>query len=128
MNLPPEVERKCLELSGQAAPPTKRRKYRNEPCEVNGIRFASKKEAQRYGVLRVLERTGFIRDLKPHPCYDLVVNGIKVGRYTADSRYIEAESGDLVVEDVKSKVTKTTAYRLRKRLMLACHGIEIREV
>jgi len=34
-----------------------------------------------------------------------------------------------VIEDVKSPVTrKLPAYRLKKRLMLACHGITIVEV
>lgn len=31
-------------------------KYRNQPTEINGIRFASKKEARRYQDLKLLER------------------------------------------------------------------------
>ena len=31
-------------------------KYRNEPTSVDGIRFASKKEAWRYGELKLLEK------------------------------------------------------------------------
>jgi hypothetical protein len=46
--------------------------------------------------------------------------------YTADFRYVDA-SGAVVVEDVKSGPTKTTAYRLRKRLVETIYGITITE-
>jgi hypothetical protein len=36
--------------------------------------------------------------------------------------------GQVVIEDVKSGPTKTTAYRLRKRLVEAIHGVTISEV
>lgn len=93
--------------------------------------FDSKPEARRAAELRLLEREGTIRNLelrKPHLSYLLIVNGYTVGRYTADARYVVCASGETIVEDVKSKATKTEAYGLRKRLMLACHGIAIREV
>jgi len=33
-----------------------------------------------------------------------------------------------VVEDVKSEPTKTPIYRLKKKLLLACYGIQITEI
>ena len=37
--------------------------------------------------------------------------------------------GRLVVEDVKSAITaKAAAYRIKRHLMLAVHGIEVQEV
>jgi hypothetical protein len=33
-----------------------------------------------------------------------------------------------VVVDVKSKPTRTAVYRLKRKLMIALHGIEIEEV
>ena len=103
-----------------------RSKFRNIPTEVDGVRFASRAEARRYGELKLLERAGEILQLEMQPKYELMVNGIRVGRYTGDFRYVE--KGATVVEDVKSKASKTEAYGVRKRLMLAVHGIEIREL
>jgi hypothetical protein len=104
-----------------------RSKYHNEPTLASdGTKCASKKEAKRYSLLLIRQAAGEISGLFPHPSWPLIVNGVKIGKYTADARYLE--DGKLVVEDVKSKVTKTEAYGLRKQLMFALHGIEIREV
>lgn len=57
-----------------------------------------------------------IYDLETHPVFPLLVNGIKIGRYTADFKYKNAD-GEEVVEDVKSKITKTRDYMLRKKIL-----------
>lgn len=98
-------------------------KYGAVKVEVDGIKFDSKREAKRYQDLRILERAGRIESLELKPRYELVVNGVKIGRYTADFRYLEARK--LVVEDSKGDASRD--YPLRKKLMLALHGIEIRE-
>lgn len=98
-------------------------KYRAKRTEVNGHVFASKREAARYQDLLLLERAGEISGLELQPKYDLIVNGIKVGRFTGDFRYLE--KNELVVED--SKGYKVRDYPIRKKLMLACYGIKIRE-
>lgn len=103
-------------------------KYHNVPTTRDGTTFASKAEARRYDELCLLERAGEISGLECHPVYRFAVNGVKIGRYTPDFRYRDA-FGCLVVEDVKGgRATRTEAYRLRARLMLACHGITVREV
>ena len=56
-----------------------------------------------------------ISNLELHPRYDLMVNGVKIGRYTADFRY--NKGNEVVVEDVKSKPTKTRDYMLRKKIL-----------
>ena len=112
-------------------------KYGATPLVVEGIRFDSKREARRYQELRVLERLGVVRDLERQPRYALEVlelhHGaagaiVNCGHYTADFRYLDVESGRVMVEDVKSQATRTTAYRLRKRLVEAIHGVTITEV
>jgi hypothetical protein len=50
------------------------------------------------------------------------------GTYTADFAYLDLESGEIVIEDVKSDATKTTDYRLRKRIAELVHGVTVREV
>lgn len=101
------------------------RKYRNIPTEIDGERFDSKKEARRFVELRVLERAGEIADLTRGKKYNFSHDGVKIGTYKPDFEY--TENGKRVIEDVKSTSTKTQAYRLRKRMMLAFYGIEIRE-
>lgn len=103
-------------------------KYRNQPTNVAGTEFDSKLEAQRYKDLRIMETAGVISALEVHPRFDLVVNGVRIGRYTADFRYVDTDSGVQIVEDVKSRPTRTRDYMLRKKLMKAVHGIEIKEV
>src|SRR5689334_11497635 len=103
-------------------------KYRAKKTTIDGIKFDSLKEAMRYTELRSLYRAGKIGDLQCHVPYQLVVNGHKIGRYTADFVYWDHGISEEVVEDVKSPATKKARdYVLRKKLMLAIHGIEIRE-
>lgn len=106
----------------------RRRKYGNKPVEMDGIKFASKKERNKYAELVILERGGLISDLKPHPKFELnALGGGKVGVYTADASYIE--NGCLVVLDIKSPSTaKETSYRMRFRHMQQQYGITIKEV
>jgi hypothetical protein len=101
-------------------------KYRAVATTVDGIRFASKKEAARYGELKLLERAGHIDRLELQPAYQLVVDGIKVGVYKADFRYRDKRSGYFVVEDVKG--VRTPVYKLKKKLVEALYAVRIREV
>ena len=97
-------------------------KYRN--VKTDG--FDSKKESRRYADLLLLERAGDIQNLRSQVPYACVVNGIHVCDYVADFSY--TEGARRVVEDVKSEHTrKLPVYRLKRRLMLACHGIQISE-
>jgi hypothetical protein len=57
-----------------------------------------------------------IYDLEVHPVFPLLVNGVKIGRYTADFKYKNV-NGEEVIEDVKSKITKTRDYMLRKKIL-----------
>lgn len=104
----------------------KRRKYGNTPTSKGGIKFASVAEAKRYSELLWLQKAGEISELEAHPRFSLDVNGVHIGNYTADASYRTPDG--YVVEDCKSAPTRTTAYKLRARLMLAIHGIAVREV
>lgn len=101
-------------------------KYGNKKTVVDGITFASKKEANRYCLLKLMERGGLIKSIELQPPYRLEVNGVLVCKYVADFRYVDAQTGETVVEDAKG--FKTREYNLKKKLVKAVHGIEIREV
>ena len=92
-----------------------RNKYNAIKQKYNGEVFDSKKELKRYMELELLLRAKEITNLEIHPKFDLMVNGVKIGRYTADFRYSKGE--EVVVEDVKSKATKTRDYVLRKKIL-----------
>lgn len=101
-------------------------KYHAIPTEVDGVKFASRMEARRYRELLLLQRGGMIRQLTLHPRFPLVVNGIKVGTYVGDFEYLDVLSGLRTVEDAKGVVTPV--YRLKRKLVQALYGIEIKEV
>lgn len=102
-------------------------KYRNKKSEADGFTFASKKERDRYLALKLLERNGEVRHIRLQHPYRLVVAGILICKYQADFVY-EERRGDVwseVTEDVKG--FRTPTYKLKKKLMKALTGIEIRE-
>jgi len=99
-------------------------KYGAKSCLIDGIRFDSQAEGRRFSQLKLLLRAGTIEDLVLQPRFPFVVNGIKVCTYVADFGYREADES--VVEDVKG--VKTDVYRIKRALMKAIYGIEIREI
>lgn len=105
-------------------------KYHAKKVIVDGIEFDSRKEAQRWRELTLLQASGLIHDLKRQVEFELIP---KCGRerpakYHADFSYIDTATGKLVVEDVKSRATKTKDYILRRKLMNWRYDIQIREV
>jgi hypothetical protein len=85
-------------------------------------------ESRRCDELHLMQQGELIRELEAHPQprFDLKVNDVHVTNYIADFAYHDAETGERVVEDVKGM--STAEYRIKKALMLACLGIEVREV
>lgn len=100
-----------------------------EQAETLGLKFTryfdSTKEARRYWELQQLEVAGEISGLEQQVRFPIAVNGVQVCVYVADARYVE--DGQVVVEDTKSPATRTALYRLKAKLLFACHGIRVRE-
>ena len=132
-DLPPQIK-KQFAAGGK-------RKYRNQPTAVNGIRFDSQKEARRYAQLQILQQEGKIRNLKLQADFTLQEayttdsgERIRAIRYRADFTYERPTKPDCngtvywlpVVEDVKGK--KTAVYAMKKKLMRERLGIEVQEV
>lgn len=103
-----------------------RSKYNAKKTYVDGICFDSKAEAKHYEELKLRMRAGEISDLTVHPRFPLEVNGERICVYEADFQYIDVKRGTLVTSDVKG--VKTALYKLKKKLMLVCLGIEVEEV
>lgn len=104
-------------------------KYSAVKTVIDGIKFDSKREAGRYQVLKLLESDGKITDLELQPKYELVPKQADERSvvYRADFRYIDAESGRIVVEDVKG--VRTEGYIIKRKLFkLQNPGIEFKEI
>jgi hypothetical protein len=93
--------------------------------KVDDIVFASKKEANRYSQLRLLERSGLIRNLELQPKFPIILNGTKVCDYLGDFAFFEGNKR--VIEDTKG--FRTPVYQLKRKLLLAAFpGIDHREI
>jgi hypothetical protein len=108
--------------------PARQGRYPHKPQVVDGLRFASIKEAGRYCELKMYQQAGLVSGLvadKRLLRYPLVVNDTHVCVYEADFKYTD-EHGFVVIEDAKG--VRTPDYRIKKKLMQALYGIEVREV
>lgn len=132
-------------------------KYGAKPTVVDGIRFASQKEARRYQELKLLVKAGEIGGLLLQPSYDLYVDDLsiggrlrrasarlsgkhdcrehrkKIGTYRADFSYWEPPISDPTTTKHAHVVEdvkgfKTPLYRWKKKHVEAQYGIQIREV
>jgi len=91
------------------------------------VTFDSAKEARRFLALKAEQAAGRISGLRLQVRFPLRVNDVRVCAWVADFVYLR--NGVRVVEDVKSEITRRhPVYRLKKKLVAACLGIEITEV
>lgn len=104
-------------------------KYHAKKTVVDGMAFDSKREADRYLVLKSMEEDGDIEDLRRQVRYELVpafdVDGkhYRPVYYVAD--FVYAAGGKEVVEDVKGM--RTDVYRLKSKLFARRYGVSIKE-
>lgn len=110
-------------------------KYRAKATVVDGIRFASKKEAGRYSELKLLAIGGQIGKITLQPGYKLGTDDAPVlmrsarypnGRrasYFADFKYWDNVNQVEIVEDVKGMDTPLS--KLKRAVVEAQYGIRI---
>ena len=101
-------------------------KYRNVRTAVDGIVFASKREARRYMDLKNMERANVIERLELQPRYKMVIGGMTVCTFVPDFQYRHRETGELVIEDAKG--VQTAVYKMKKKLLKAIYGLDVVEV
>jgi hypothetical protein len=102
----------------------RRNKHNAKPVTIDGIRFHSTGEGNRYVYLKDLENKGRIINLMLQVKYPIYINDIKVFSYNAD--FVYEVDRKIVVEDYKG--FKTAMYRLKKKCVEASYGIQIQEV
>ena len=121
-----KVERKDNNLAYRR---NRKSKYGNKKTTIGNEKYDSRKEARRYLELKRLEEQGEISELRKQVKFELIPkqDGERAVRYYADFTYIQ--NGELVVEDVKSPVTRENGvYVIKRKLMLYKHGIRIKEI
>lgn len=121
----------AAEYRAQQEGAKKRHKFGAKRTALDGIMFASKREAERWAALKIFELFGEIRELDRQVEIPLMgatgplltAKGNPM-HYVADFTYIN-QAGELVIEDAKGY--RTPEYKL-KRAILAAQGIKIKEV
>jgi hypothetical protein len=94
-------------------------KYHNVPTIIDGIRFASKAEARRYGELKLLRRAGEIEDYSLQPRFKLEPGITYVGDF------LVTEKGVTRVEDTKG--VETQVFKMKAKMFRSRHpDIELR--
>jgi len=130
MNIQPSRDR--------STPTTKQSKFRNVKCEVEGLRFDSRHEADVWMMLRTREKAGDITRLRrqvPFPIYVPVFNAegqpldvrAELCVYVADYEFYD-KSGKRVVMDAKGQRKRIQPYPLKAKALMLSYGIEIVEV
>ena len=109
-------------------------KYGAQKTTFMGKEFDSKKEAERFAILRYMQMGKQISGLECQVKFELIPNqkdenGKVIERavnYIADFVYTDLKTGEQIVEDTKG--VKTKDYIIKRKLMLHKYGIRIREV
>lgn len=125
-DLPENVQKRLRQQSQPAAP--KPSKYHNVPTVVDGIRFASKKEAAYYRELcvrrAVYDIDFFLMQVPFH-----LPGGVK---YVADFVTYKFRGVPMAIayqiEVIDVKGVRTKEYRLKKRQVEALYGFKIKEI
>jgi hypothetical protein len=102
-------------------------KYGNRKTELDGMMFDSRKEAQRWAELQWMERGRLISGIERQVVFEIIpkTDKYRAVKYVADFVYIDAKTGEKVVEDCKGM--RTDVYLLKKKLMYWKFGIDIKE-
>jgi hypothetical protein len=107
-------------------------KFGAKKTMVGDLQFDSKAEAKRYGQLVLLQKAGEIAGLVLQVPFELAKSVKFAGsarakpalRYVADFVYTDVAAGKIVVEDCKGVITE--GFQIKRHLMLAVHGIDVR--
>lgn len=101
---------------------SKKSKYNNIRTIIDGIKFDSAGEADRYMELKILEKAGEIKGLERQIPF-IISNSVqwegktlKAIKYVSDFRYHDNNTGREVVEDFKGK--RTALYILKRSLFV----------
>ena len=112
--------------------PKKKSKHNNKEAVVDGIKFHSIGESERYSQLKKYQERGLIKDLQLQVKYVLTPKykkddgtTVRQSSYTADFVYFNVALGKEVVEDYKGM--RTRSYIDKAKQMMTKYSIEVYE-
>lgn len=117
---------KATVAGSSPAGPTKN-KFGAVKTTVDGITFDSKREAARYRELKLAERVGLIKNLQRQVRFPLVVDGALITTWVADFVYDDRRGETWVPQHEDCKGVRTREYKLKRKLVKALYGWDIRE-
>jgi len=85
--------------------------------------FDSKIEYRRWCELERMQRAGLITGLRRQIPFELIVNGVRIGKFTADHQWTDCKTGQQITEDVKGVIVRD--FTLRVKLVKALYGIDV---
>lgn len=116
----------------------RRQKWNARSVTLDGYRFQSQVEADRYAELALMQTSGDVTDLSVHPRFVLQPAFRYKGKtvsaitYVADFAYTDSITGARIVEDVKGldrrtgKPIDTPVSSLKRKWLLYQTGIDVR--
>lgn len=114
-------------------------KYKNRKAVIDGITFDSRKEADRYMELRLLEKAGEIQNLHRQVKFVLIPKQYSKTEFTKKGKqrlaehecsyvadFVYKKGRETIVEDTKGY--RTADYIIKRKLLLYMYGIRIKEI
>jgi hypothetical protein len=112
------------EYRAAVAKPKRGNKFGAKKTMFEGILFDSKREAEVYRDLKLLERSGRISGFERQRKFDLIVNGDIIGTYRADFAFIDHDQdGKFRVVDVKGVVTRD--FKRVQKIVKAIYNVDV---
>ena len=101
-------------------------KYKNVKVNIDGFKFDSMAESERYKELKMLNKAGLITNLTLQPKFELQSKFRHNGKaeraiyYIADFSYSDISEEKIIVEDVKG--IETDVFQLKRKMFLKLYG------
>ena len=97
----------------------KKSKYSSNPTEYNGVKYASKKEANYAGSLDLLKRANAIKEWEREPRFIFHAYGERITTYKIDFKIIHNDNSIEYVEIKGGKSTQTQVWKIRWKFLKA---------
>lgn len=88
-----------------------RQKFGNKRVIIDGFKFMSSGEGNRYLELKEYQKLGIIEDLELQPRFKIKVEGVLIGTYVADFKY--KIKGKWYIEDFKGAETLLFKWKFK---------------